>query len=64
MMLELLLDISGAGEALNVSFGQPVLGKMGFQTVLSKMRPEIEDMNNVHYPTMLEMSRHDHNWIR
>lgn len=28
------------------------------------MKPEIEEMDGVHYPLMLEMSKHDHNWMR
>ncbi|CAI4229826.1 unnamed protein product [Auanema sp. JU1783] len=50
MMLDLLMDLSGAGKALD--------------QVLSKMSHEIEYVSNVQYPLLMEMKEHDLNWTK
>lgn len=49
-MLEMILDLSGGGIALDKA--------------INTMKDVMKNLDTVHYPLMQEMSKHDHNWIR
>ena len=49
-MLEMILELSGGGAALDKA--------------MDSLKDVAKDLDTVHYPLMQELSKHDHNWIR
>ncbi|VDO80214.1 unnamed protein product [Haemonchus placei] len=61
LMLDAVLDISGAGAVLEVSFN-PHYGCL--KDLVIKMKPEMDELKNVKLPLVEELSQRDANWMR